>query len=358
MQNQTQIFKRLFWAAKKQSLFLLGLMGLFLIPPAPVWADTRQQSTPQPTVLVTSEQLISFINNARIRGGIKPLKIHPILMEVAQSTADYMAINNMTDHIGNARDRAMRAGYGNGAIAWTSENFAMGDGENFTLENVRAAWDDPLHAIQMVSDSYTDIGAGIGVSPNGTVYCVTLTGYIEIGSSVSYLTREAKTTQRAATSLPLTPSVDPITQFIYNVQIATPDSSGKIVHVVRQGQSLWSIAIAYKTKIREIRQLNHLASDTTTLFKGQKLVIPTPNHPAATPSVLTQGSPAPGTSTPAALAARPSPLPSSSPTDNNPIETPAPVAEDNPIPTPIIIFILMGLLGSGLIIYGIVMQKR
>ena len=56
----------------------------------------------------------------------------------------------------------------------------------------------------------------------------------------------------------------------------TPNPNGSIVHLVGYGQSLWSIAIAYGVKIDEIRTQNGLATDSTDIYAGQKLVI----HPA------------------------------------------------------------------------------
>jgi LysM repeat protein len=50
----------------------------------------------------------------------------------------------------------------------------------------------------------------------------------------------------------------------------TTASSGG-VHVVRSGESLWSIARKYDTTVRELKRLNGLQSDR--LRAGQKLVV-------------------------------------------------------------------------------------
>lgn len=55
------------------------------------------------------------------------------------------------------------------------------------------------------------------------------------------------------------------------VVTATPNPDGSVVHEVQPGQALWSIAIAYNTKIKDIQELNKLTG--TVIFSGMKLVI-------------------------------------------------------------------------------------
>ncbi len=45
-----------------------------------------------------------------------------------------------------------------------------------------------------------------------------------------------------------------------SVAISTAREDGAIYHEVKYGQSLWSIAIAYGTKIEEIKRLPHIIS--------------------------------------------------------------------------------------------------
>ena len=83
-----------------------------------------------------------------------------------------------------------------------------------------------------------------------------------------------------------TPGID---QFMVPVTLSTPNSAGLVIHEVRYGQTLWSIAIAYNTTIKQIRSMNDLPSDD--IFSDQKLLIrresiqtptvsPTPRPPA------------------------------------------------------------------------------
>src|SRR6185436_7938246 len=91
------------------------------------------------------------------------------------------------------------------------------------------------------------------------------------------------------------PGTPLVSQFMVPVTLNTPGPDGFIYHEVQYGQTLWSIAIAYDTKIDIIKSLNNLA--TNDLQPGQKLLIkqvPTPipatdtAAPSATASLPTE----------------------------------------------------------------------
>ncbi len=62
-----------------------------------------------------------------------------------------------------------------------------------------------------------------------------------------------------------------VPQFILPVVRATARPDGDVIHEVKNGQSLWSIAIAYGIKIEQIRRLNNLPSND--IFTGEKLLV-------------------------------------------------------------------------------------
>jgi LysM repeat protein len=88
-----------------------------------------------------------------------------------------------------------------------------------------------------------------------------------------------------------TPTVD-TAEWIIPVKRSTPDADGNVYHVVRQGQTLWSIAIAYETKINIILQLNNLPSDTKMVYSGQRLLMSTSPTPQAIVTVVATDKPA------------------------------------------------------------------
>ena len=75
---------------------------------------------------VTAFDLIIAMNTLRASYGLPVLKEDPIIDAVAQATAETMAANNMSSHIGNVSGRLQAAGYGGGVQVWATENFAVG----------------------------------------------------------------------------------------------------------------------------------------------------------------------------------------------------------------------------------------
>jgi LysM repeat protein len=53
---------------------------------------------------------------------------------------------------------------------------------------------------------------------------------------------------------------------------AAADGSGKLVHTVRRGDTLWRIANLYKTTVNMLCSLNNI-SRNTTLYPGAKLTV-------------------------------------------------------------------------------------
>jgi uncharacterized protein YkwD len=217
--------------------------------------------------------LIAAINSLRAANGLPELQSNGILMSVAQSHSDYQASIGQVTHTGaggtRPKDRAAAAGYGGGATFFLSENIA--GGTDLSVDGVVSMWlGDAPHTQTMLGANYQDIGAGVSIS-NGFVYYTIDVGYVA-GSS-SYTPPSAGTpiitTPGGATVIP-----------VYMVQTATPNPDGSVVHVVRSGQTLIGIAIAYGVSVAEIKSLNNLTSDA--IYVGDKLIIHEANTPGPT----------------------------------------------------------------------------
>jgi hypothetical protein len=123
-------------------------------------------------------QLIELINKVRTQHGLSSLITDEILMSTAQATADVMASRSMMDPIGDVREIALAAGYGNGGTAWVRENIACLPPEA-GAKGVLAAWADAENQVVMADPVYQHIGAGVAVSGSGEVYYIVQAAYTD-----------------------------------------------------------------------------------------------------------------------------------------------------------------------------------
>ncbi len=242
---------------------MLVVIGL-VYHPQPAHAEGPSAPAKQ----VSAYELIIAMNTLRVSFGLPALIEDPIINAVAQSTAQTMAANNMSWHIGDVRGRIAAAGYGGGGTVWATENFAVSSG-GMGIDEIMAVWADPDHMRPAVEPNYCNVGAGVA-TVNGKTYYILQAAYVggqACGSSSPII---------SLTSQPGGSSSGFVPQIIIPVKIATPDADGKIYHVVQAGQSLWSIAIAYQITIQDIETWNNI-SRNTPLQSSQRLFIPDKN---------------------------------------------------------------------------------
>jgi LysM repeat protein len=266
------------------SLFGLLLLAWILAPSQIVRADRVQEQS--------ASTLITAVNNLRLANGLAPLNTHPILMQVAQSQAD--ALLATEGAVGHGRPNGMTftqqlllLGYplsGDLSLGgYRSENYVFGYG--MTEANAVEAWqgDDP-HTNTMLSPNRSDIGAGVSIGSDGTVYFVIDTA-LQTSSGLPQSDADLYLPGGGGTAL--NPE-DALSQYIVPVTVSTAHPNGDVYHKVQYGQSLWGIAIEYHTKIDLIRQLNNLGEDNT-VYPNQLLLVmrgATQPAPAAMPTVL------------------------------------------------------------------------
>lgn len=240
-------------------------MAGFLKPVIPAQASPSLGRSAQ-TSKVTAFDLIIAMNTLRVSYGLPALVEDPIINAVAQGTAETMAANQMSSHIGNVRGRLAAAGYGGGSQVWATENFAVG---NYSIDEIMQIWSDEAHMLPAVIAAYCNVGAGVATSANGRTYYVLQAAYTAAKACGEYKSPGGGIT------LPPGGSTG-VSQVVVPVKIATPDADGRIYHVVQPGQSFWSIAIAYKITIRDIETWNNLSRESKLLI-GQRLFIPSSN---------------------------------------------------------------------------------
>jgi len=224
---------------------------------------------------VTAGDLISLVNSIRTGNGLPALTENSILDGTAQATAQEMADEDLTDHIGNVKGRIAAAGFGSGANIFATENWAAYQ-DGATLSWIQSVWSDSAHMIPMTNSYYTDIGAGVATSSSGRVVYIVHAAYVAGGT---YSSSSGDTSSTATES---------VSQIMMPVVTSTPHADGSVVHGVLQGQTLWSIAIAYGTHINIISALNGLSG--TYLYVGEQLLMPSAMPtitPTITPTILT-----------------------------------------------------------------------
>lgn len=221
-----------------------------------------------PLSQVSAYEMIAAMNTLRISYGLPALIEDPIINAVAQGTAEIMAANNSSWHIGDVRGRIQAAGYGGGAQVFATENFAVG---NMSIDEIMQVWADPDHMRPAVNPAYCHVGAGVAATGDGRYYYILQAAYTTAHACGEYKTVAGPTPESGQPA-----AVNPISQWVVPVKIATPDAEGEIWHVVASGQSFWAIAIAYQITIRDLEIWNNL-SRANSLRVGQRLFIPGKN---------------------------------------------------------------------------------
>ena len=225
--------------------------------------------------------VIGAINSLRSSNGLPAYKISSILMDVAQTQANYLAsTGGVNGHIGpggsHPIDRVRAAGYPL-AGGFISENWQAGQG--LDASGAVDAWmGDAPHRGTMLSADLTQVGAGAATKGDVNYYVVDAAQ--PTGAIITYVTPIGGGTQLAVSGTPA--SQEPT---ISMVIASTPDKNGNTYYLVQPGQTLSQIGSAYKMSVDQIKLLNNLSSDL--IYSGQKLFIKrgatiTPTVPSAT----------------------------------------------------------------------------
>ncbi|MFN8382927.1 MAG: CAP domain-containing protein [Anaerolineales bacterium] len=237
--------------------------------------------------ITTAGQLIDAVNNLRISYGLPALASHPILMQSAQSQADYMAAIGYVTHSRPGgttyTQQLLSLGFplaGDLSLGgFRSENI-LNSSSPIIWDGVPSAWQDSDHMNTMLSQNFTNIGAGVSQSANGYFYAVdtaAATGNGQMQESASSALGSSGSSGQAAG----------VSQYMVAVMKSTALPSGDVIHTVQYGQTLWSIAIEYGTTIKNIQALNNLGEDLV-VYQGQALLVqkaatqPAPDLPTAT----------------------------------------------------------------------------
>lgn len=244
------------------SILLLLLVLSTGLKAMPVQAVAQEK----PKTLVSAWEIISAMNTWRMSNGLPALIEDGTINAVAQSTAQTMADQNLSWHIGNVGGRLQAAGYGGGQTVFATENFAMGT--NLSIDQIMVMWSDADHMRPVTNPNYCHVGAGVATASNGFTYYILQAAYIS-GQACTGSYTPPGGGSGTGTGQPFVPGG------ITPVEIAEMDENGIYTHLVKPGQSLWLIAIAYEVRIADIRKWNNL-SESYKIRIGDELIILSP----------------------------------------------------------------------------------
>ena len=286
---------------------------------------------------VGAYDLINLINGMRSGNGLGALSVDSALMACAQSTAETMAASHMTWHIGNVSGRASSFGYNNYNTCFATENFTMGSGsmgisqiaaswsdathmipatsskychigagvatasDGMVYYVVQAAYPAGVNGCGYASGtgSYAP-GADNGVVSGGFIMSV-VTATPNADGTVIHTVQEGQTlwaisqaydvsiedlqswnNMYNSTALSLNqnlliPSKDqagrtPTPQVELTV-FPTADANGRYIHIVNEGDTLWSISELWHVPLNSIYQVNGM-NENSSIGLGWDIVIP------------------------------------------------------------------------------------
>jgi uncharacterized protein YkwD len=154
-------------------LMILVLPGCF----SPSSPDPQPAPAPAPPPPGTATALIEVTNSERAKAGLTALRMNAGLMEAAQIQAEQVAAAGRLEHtLPEARfpqleDRLAAVGYD-----WqlAGENLAFG--QRSAAAAVETWMQSPTHRSNIMSGSFTELGAGFVVDPTGRPYYVQVFG--------------------------------------------------------------------------------------------------------------------------------------------------------------------------------------
>ena len=221
------------------SLLIMVGIAAFVVPPSAAAPPTQSTS-----------ELISLVNGFRASQGMPPFATEPSLMAAAQGHASWMAEGNPPGHTGaggsRPQDRAAAAGYQGFAF----ENYAWGTVGYASVEWAVTWWSQsPAHRRNMLLDAPH---AGFGVASNGSAEFFVLV----IGKPSARAASGDDAAPEDGSQEPGDPADEPVV--VVPITIATPRADGSVVHVVQDGQTAWAIGARYDVPLDDILALNYL----------------------------------------------------------------------------------------------------
>jgi LysM repeat protein len=242
--------------------------------------------TPAHAMWGDAYDLADIVNQLRVANGLAEYQLNTALMISAQAHSEYQASLGIWTHNGadgtDESQRARAAGYGGGAQIKCDEAAAYTihyDANKVVYE----MWQDAAHLKIMLSAEFKEAGTGAAVS--GDYVFFTLDACVVIGGSYpSTSGNNSQASTPIATPVPILPAT------------VTPLADGSIIHVVREGETLITISMAYNIPLKDLLEENNLTTKSV-IYPGDKLTIRLANTPTPTSAITDTPTPRPATPT-------------------------------------------------------------
>lgn len=218
----------------------------------------------------SAAQVLQLVNGVRANYGLSGYTYNSLLAAAAQEHANWMAATGqyVHNHGGSTpQTRAAAAGY----VGFVSENIV--GGTDLTAQQGVIWWQNSAtHFNTMISTRYTEAGVGVAVGLGQNFYVMV------VGSPSDTPPPPNQATQPDAPAAYVAP-----------ILLAKPGDDGSIVHTVLEGHSLWAISARYEVPVETILLYNNLDQDVL-LQPGDRLLMrlgegqappPTPTPPAS-----------------------------------------------------------------------------
>jgi LysM repeat protein len=138
----------------------------------------------------------------------------------------------------------------------------------------------PDHNPTLIASTYIETGCGVATDGNGRYYYICDMGYVTGGT---YTPSGGSTTAQQ----PAAPVMIPVVK-------ADPRPDGSIVHIIRTGQTLWTLAAVYEVPLQQILDLNHY-SESQIIHPGDEVIVAGPGSAVPPTPTPTEGKPSPTT---------------------------------------------------------------
>ena len=226
-----------------------------------------------------ASEILRLVNQVRAGYGLPPFIWDGTLAAAAQNQANYMAASNIYSHTGaggsSPQTRALSAGYPGQA----TENIV--GGTNLTPSQGVIWWQNSaIHFNTMISQRYIHAGVGFAQGNDQNFYTLVV---------------GVPSDQAASSTFNVPVPGDETLAAVAPIQLAEPGEDGGIKHIVGSGHSFWAIAARYEIPLEQLYLFNNFTEDSV-INPGAVVIIrladgqeppPTPTPPAS--HVVRQG---------------------------------------------------------------------